>query len=377
MEAIGTLAGGIAHDFNNMLGAMIGYATLAIQDIPDDNPAHTSIQEVLIAANRAKELVKQILTFGRESENEKQALMIRPIVREALKMFRATMPANIELRENIESKSSKVMANVNQIHQILLNLCTNAVHAMEENGGILEVSLDDIDVQEDCTIDGTLVKKGSYVRLKTSDTGKGISKDIIDRIFEPFFTTKQVGKGTGMGLSVIHGIMKKCDEAIGVQSEPGKGTSFSIFCPRLESEDNSDQASSGESDENPMAKILLVDDEKSLVDVTGKILERKGYSVVSKTGSIDALEAFRTDPDSFDLVITDHKMPHMTGAQLAKELIGIKNNISIIMCTGFSETLGPDEAKSIGIKQYLMKPVTIADLDQAIEQTLNIVETAA
>jgi len=375
MEAIGTLAGGIAHDFNNMLGAMIGYANLVLQDVPEDSVAYRNQQEVLIAANRARELVKQILTFGREGEESKKPLKISSITREAVRTFSSSLPENIELRENIEAKSSLIMANVIHIHQILMNLCTNASHAMSQKGGLLEVSLTDIDFESDTTIGNTQIKQGQYVKLKISDTGCGMSHEIMERIFEPFFTTKEVGKGTGMGLSVVHGIVKKCDASIVVQSEVGQGTAFSIFFPRIQTDNEKmpEQKSEGKY----KGRILLVDDEEVMVDVTKQILERLEYKVTGKTSSVEALDLFKAESDKFDLVITDHRMPKMKGTKLAQELLSVKPDIPIILCTGFSEDIGKEEAINMGIKEYLMKPVTNQDLSEAIEKILSHQEVAA
>jgi len=377
MEAIGTLAGGIAHDFNNMLGAMLGYTNLAIQDVPEDTVAHRNLEEVLTAANRARELVKQILTFGREGEENMKPLRITSVVREAMRTIKSSLPANIEVRENIKTTSSSVLANVVHIHQVLLNLCTNASHAMSEKGGVLEVGLVDIDIESDTVISSIPLKQGSYVRLSVSDTGCGMKREVMERVFEPFFTTKEVGKGTGMGLSVVHGIVKKCDAVIGVESQEGKGTTFNVFFPRIQTEDEKAAKSSSDTSEDENGFILLVDDEEIIVDVITQTLERMGYKIIGKTNSLEALELFQEKPDRFDMVITDHRMPKLTGTQFARKLMDIRADIPIILCTGFSEDIGPEEAKKLGIKEYMMKPVTGKQLSETIDNILKPAEVSA
>jgi signal transduction histidine kinase/DNA-binding NarL/FixJ family response regulator len=370
MEAIGTLAGGIAHDFNNMLGAMLGYTNLAIQDVPEGTVAHRNLEEVLTAANRARELVKQILTFGREGEENMKPLRIASVVREATRTIKSSLPANIDVHENIKTTSSSILANVIHIHQILLNLCNNASHAMSEKGGVLKVGLVDIDIESDTIINNTHLKQGKYVRLSVSDTGSGMKQEVTERVFEPFFTTKEVGKGTGMGLSVVHGIVKKCNAIIGIESQEGKGTTFNIFFPRIQTENEKTAESSSDTLEDDNGLILLVDDEEIIVDVTTQTLERMGYKIIGKTSSLEALEIFREEPNRFDMVITDHRMPKLTGTQFAQKLIDIRADIPIVLCTGFSEDIGPEEAKKLGIREYMMKPVTGKQLAQTIETIL-------
>ena len=276
----------------------------------------------------------------------------------------------MELRQSIEASSSTIMANPTQIHQILVNLCTNASHAMDEKGGVLEVSLTDVELKSDTTVDNVYLKKGSYLRLRVSDTGCGISSEIMERIFEPFFTTKKADKGTGMGLSVVHGIIESHSGKITVNSTLGKGTTFNVFFPRIESDQIQEieplEVVSGQGE-----LILLVDDEKVMVDMTKQMLERLGYTVVGKTSSIDALKAFRAESGKFNLVITDLTMPNMTGVQLAKEIISIRPDIPVILCTGFSEDIGPEEAKSMGIKEFVTKPVTKGKMAVIIRNVLD------
>ena len=368
MEAIGTLAGGIAHDFNNILAALIGYADLVKDDIPEGTITHQNIEGVLTVANRATELVKQILTFCRKDEAKLVPMKINTVVAEALKMLRSSLPTTIEFRQDINCNSS-IMADETQIHQVLINLGTNAAHAMSENGGLLEINLSDFDVDSDIvTRDGTL-HRGSYVKLTVKDTGCGMSEEVVERIFEPFFTTKAVGKGTGLGLSVIHGIVENHNGIITVDTKPGEGTTFDIFFPCvkdkeiIETKDSELVYGQGE-------QILFVDDEKSLVDTTTKMLRHIGYKVIGETNSIEALKIFQKNPAKFDLVITDLTMPNMTGIELARELINIQPDIPIVLCTGFREKNNEKSAKAIGIKEVVTKPVNRKKISRIIQQLL-------
>lgn len=371
MEAVGTLAGGIAHDFNNMLGALIGYVNLAMADIPHASLAHCNLQEALTAANRAKDLVQQILTFGRENEEWLKPIQIAPIIREATKTIAASLPKNITVSTDIAETSSMVMANVAQIHQILLNLCTNAAHAMEKEGGTLYVIVQDVDIPARVTMGTAVLDAGSYVQLSVTDTGCGMSEEVRSRIFEPFFTTKEVGKGTGMGLAVVHGIAKKHKATVTVSSREGVGSSFSLFLPRMEVTATDPAGSADKQPTDDRQMILIVDDEPLMVDVTRQILERLGYVVVGRIKSEEALQVFQDDPDRFDLVITDYRMPGMNGTQLARELIDIRPDVPILLCTGFSDQIGPEETRRFGIRAYVAKPVTIKDLDAIIRDILD------
>ena len=370
MEAIGTLAGGIAHDFNNILAAMQGYVELSLEDLPEDAAVRDNLEQVLSCGNRAAKLVRQILTFSRKDQQEKGVLQISSIVKEVLKMLRSSLPATIKIRRKIEADSSLVLADPTQLHQVLVNLCTNASHAMREAGGLLEVSLTDVNFESETKVGDESLPRGPYVKLSVSDTGCGMEKEVMERIFEPFFTTKKVGEGTGLGLSVVHGIVKSHNGAIAVDSTPGKGSTFDIFFPRVES--NEVQAPESSEPATPKQEvILLVDDEEVMVDVTKQILERLGYSVVATTSSIVALEAFQEEPDEFDLVITDQTMPNMTGTQLARELIAIKPDIPVILCSGYPENVNLEEVQSIGIKKFITKPISKQDIAALIREVLD------
>jgi len=370
MEAIGTLAGGIAHDFNNILAAMQGYIELSLEDLPEGAAVRDNLEQVLSCGNRAAKLVKQVLTFSRTNQQEKELTRISSIVKEVLDMLRASLPATIKIRRKIEADSSIVLADPTQIHQVMVNLCTNASHAMRETGGLLEVNLTDINLESETEISDERLGPGHYVKLSVSDTGCGMDKEVMERIFEPFFTTKERNEGTGLGLSVVHGIIKSHDGAITVNSTPGEGTTFDIYLPKIES-DEVQEPEPSELTARQKEVVLLVDDEEMMVDVTKQMLERLGYIVVAKTSSVDALETFQEEPDEFDLVITDQVMPNLTGTQLATELIAIRPDIPVILCTGFGEDVSPEVAENIGIKKFLMKPVSKHEIAAIIRQVLD------
>jgi nitrogen-specific signal transduction histidine kinase/ActR/RegA family two-component response regulator len=372
MEAIGTLAGGIAHDFNNILAGILGYAELASLDIPEGSEAKYNLQQSIKSTYRAKDLVQQILAFSRQSKQERKPLDIRPIIKEALKMLRASLPSTIEIRQNIEADWGAIEADPTQIHQVLMNLCTNAAHAMSENGGVLEVSLTKFDMDAGTSGVNSEIEPGPYLKLRVSDTGSGMPPEILSRIFDPYFTTKETGKGTGLGLAVVHGIVKSHRGAITVSSEPGKGTTFDIYFPR----GDIIQAPSELERIEPLPlggreRILFVDDEKAIVEIGQKLLERLGYEVVSRTSSVEALELFRAKPESFDLVVTDMTMPNMTGDKLARELMGIRPDIPVILCTGFSERITEEKAKLLGIREFVMKPLVMKDLAKSMRRALD------
>ena len=373
MEALGTLAGGIAHDFNNILGIIFGYTELARWSISDNLPATEKLDEVLKAADRAKELVKQILAFSRQGEIEKKPVQVSLVFEEALKMLRATIPSTIDIRSDISSRST-VLGDPTQIHQVLMNLCTNAVHAMRDQGGTLEVTLVDIFMEPKVGDRYSGLHEGLHVQLIVKDTGHGIGPAIMDRIFDPFFTTKEAGVGTGLGLSVVHGIVKGHGGVIQVESEPDKGTMFKVLFPAAESAFSSD----GVEPSLPQGheRILVVDDEPGLAAAMGDMLESLGYETLRRTSSLEALETFLNQPANqpFDLVITDMTMPGMTGLGLARGLLQLKPELPIIICTGFSEHIGPERIGKLGIKGFLMKPVTLRDLAVLVRSALD--ETA-
>ncbi len=370
MEAIGTLAGGIAHDFNNILAAIMGYAEIVKFDIEPSNPAHQKIDQILIASTRAKDLIHQILAFSRQSEMNRKPIQMHLIVKEVLKLLRASLPSSIEIRQKINIESSHVMADATQIHQLLMNLCTNAHHAMRERGGFLDIGLEVLDAEDICANPREEMRQGPYLRLSVADTGDGMDRAVMDRIFEPYFTTKRKGEGTGMGLAVVHGIVKSHGGAVTVASVPGQGTVFHVYFPMVVIDE---KLSDNENEALPKGceRILLVDDEEVLVSLGRQMLELLGYRVESRTSSIEALEAFRSNPDQFDLVITDMTMPNMTGERLAQKMMMIRPNLPVLLCTGFSESISPEKAASVGIKALLMKPIALHKLARMVRHTLD------
>jgi len=370
MEAIGTLAGGIAHDFNNILTSIIGFAELAMLKLPEGDETRSDLDYVIKSGYRARELVKQILSFSRRNEQDLKPVQIHLIIKEALKLLRASLPATIEIHQNVEFEFDVVLADPTQIHQVLMNLGTNAAHAMQESGGVLEVSLTELDLDSVAVSQYPGLNPGPYLELSISDTGFGMDKAVMERIFDPFFTTKNRGEGTGMGLSVVHGIVKSHGGFIFVNSELEKGTKFHVFLPVIEktvaSEDQTEEAMPKGNE-----RIMFVDDEVMLVTMAQEMLEFLGYEVVVRTSSIEALEAFRAQPDKFDLVITDKTMPQMTGFDLAKELREIRPDIPIILCTGFSETIETEMAKAMSINAYIMKPLAMQEMASAVRKVLD------
>ncbi len=369
MESIGTLAGGIAHDFNNILGIIVGNTELAIDDVSEWNPARQNMEEIRTASFRARDVVRQLLSFARQTKLEKKPTNIIPIVKESLKLLRSSIPTSTEIRQNIPIDIDTILADPTQINQVLINLCTNADHAMPD-GGIIKVILKNVELGENATAQYHDLNPGRYVNLIVSDTGHGIPKEEIDRIFDPYFTTKEVGKGTGMGLAVVHGIVKGHTGLITVESEFEKGTTFSMFFPVVEKE----AVVETETDEDlPIGneRILFVDDEESIAKLGHRRLERLGYKLESTTSPIKALELFRSQPDQFDLVITDLTMPKMTGDKLVKEILNIRSDIPIILCTGFSEKIDEKKAKEIGAADYIEKPLDKRDFAFKVRKVLD------
>ncbi len=371
-QALGQMASGVAHDFNNILSGIMGYAEMALYDIPGNSRARKSIEQVLKASNRAEDLVKQILAFSRQSESdqERRPIQVHHIVQEALKLTRASLPTTIDIHQDISTHGTTVLADPTQIHQIMMNFCTNAHHAMREKGGILEVSLVPVELDSIEVGDYPDLKPGSYLKLSIGDTGDGMDANTMQRIFDPYFTTKEKGVGIGMGLSVVHGIVKRHNGAIKVFSRLGEGSTFQVLLPRIEKEIEY-EAEALEPLSLGKERILFVDDEKALIDLGKQMLERLGYKVVSRTSSVEALEAFRSDPEKFDLVITDMTMPNMTGDKLAEEIMAIRPDTPIILCTGFSQLITEGQAKKMGIREFVMKPLVMSDLAKTIRKVLD------
>ena len=370
IEAIGTLAGGIAHDFNNILVVILANCDLAETKLAEDSEAIDNLNQVRNAGNRARMLIKQILAFGRMGEQEMIALSLTPLIKEALKFIRSTLPTSIEIRDYIEADPGIIEADTTQIHQIVMNLCTNAGHALREEGGTLHVRLTRVEVDRQTALQHHELHDGPHVRLTVTDTGCGMDSETLEHIFDPYFTTKDVGEGTGLGLSVVHGIVNTHGGAITVESEPGKGTTFHVYFPVIEKEEKIQ-----EEDEGPLPtgneRILFVDDEQMILDMAEEMLRELGYDVVTKKSSVEALELFRADPDRFDLVITDMTMPKMTGDQLSRELMKVRPDIPIILCTGFNPKISEEKAKEIGIKAFAMKPLVGRDMANIVRKVLD------
>jgi PAS domain S-box-containing protein len=368
MEAIGTLAGGIAHDFNNILSIILGFTGLTLEDNKIDDDGRENLDTVLTAANRARDLVQQILTFSRKGDQKKLRVSLQTVLADALKMLRSTFPANVEMRTDIDPRDLVVLADPTQMHQVLMNLCTNAGQAMPR-GGILEVKLQRVQIDGKSLEAFDMQGNGSCVRLMVRDTGIGMDAATLERVFEPFYTTKPLGSGTGLGLSVVHGIVKEHGGHIAVESAAGAGTTFTMLLPlaaqgEIVPEVEVEQAPRG------TGRIMVVDDEPAVVRMVEKLLTRLGYEVVGQENSVEALRLFREQPDQFDLVITDHSMPDMTGDVLAKELRRIRPTIPIVICTGYSADFTQESAKIAGIDGYIMKPSMPAELGHVVFDVL-------
>ena len=369
IEAIGTLAGGIAHDFNNILSAVIGHSELAMLYLPKKSKAKQNLKKILDSAYRARKLVNLIQTISLEGEAEPKPVQIHLIVNEALKLLRASLPATIEIHQQIASESDTVLCDPGHIHQVVMNLCANAQYAMRESGGVLSLTLAPDDVNSDLAAAYPDLHPGPYIKLTVSDTGYGMDRSTIERIFDPYFTTKEIDMGTGLGLAVVHGIVKSYGGKIIAFSQPGKGTTFEIFFPRMldpveeETEEFNDLPRGDES-------ILFVDDEEILVDLGCELLKKLGYQVESTTSPDQALKVFQERPNRFDLVITDLTMPRITGAELAAKLIQIRADIPIILCSGYNETISKDRAKELGIRALEKKPLVIRELAATIRRVL-------
>ncbi len=369
MEALGTLAGGIAHDFNNILGVILGYAEIIRDSSGPDENLKRRVDEIIVAGSRARDLVNQVLNFSRQGPQKMQPLHLAPLVEESLTLLRPSLPEKIRITIMVQADNDQIAADPTQMHQVLLNLCTNAIQAMTGLGGELTISLDDVSEHE--TLPSGLNGQDWYVRLSVSDTGPGIKKDVMERIFDPFFTTKQPDEGTGLGLSVVHGILKAHGGAIEVKSELGKGTTFYVYLPRADAATMLESEAEATSMLLPeQSRVLFVDDELPLAEIGRELLEDFGFEVVVRTSSIEALEAFRFRPDAFDLVITDNFMPNMTGVDMAKEMLNIRPGLPIILCTGFSDSVSEKRVRTLGIGAMIKKPILKSKLVAAVARLL-------
>jgi PAS domain S-box-containing protein len=375
LEAIATLSGGIAHDFNNILAVIVTNAEMTLEDIAAEDPLSKHLEIILKAGFRGKDLVKQILTLSRRTEQERQPIQIEPIVEECLNLLRASLPTTIGVKKWLADDLGMIAADPTQIHQVVMNLCTNAADALRETGGELEVVIDEVELDDEACKAYSGLQPGAYIELQVSDTGHGMDRETMERIFDPFYTTKIQGKGTGLGLSVVHGIVKSHGGVITVDSVPERGTIFSALFPKIERRQEARTEQLISQDETGHERILFVDDEKDYVVAKARMLERLGYKVVALTDSRETLDLFRSRPEAFDLVITDQTMPHLTGDMLAREILNIRGDIPIILCSGSSPeidlALTPEKSRAIGIREVLLKPVDKQQMNQAIRRHLN------
>ncbi len=370
MESISTIIGGIAHDFNNILYIITGNAELALGDISKWNPVHVNLVQIKAAALRAASIVKQLLSFSRKTDQELNVISALTVIKDALKFVRSVIPTTIEIRTNITTTDAAILADPIQINQILMNICNNAAQAMEETGGILEISVKTTTIDERALTPHSELTPGEYIRIAVSDTGPGIDPEILERIFDPYFTTKDVGKGSGMGLAIVHGSVKNHMGVISVDSQPEEGTTFNIFLPLVSAKpevktETIDNLILGDE------RLLFIDDEKSIINMAEQTLTRLGYRVETRLNPLDALELFQSKPDKFDLVITDMTMPQMTGVMLSEKLMKIRPEIPVIICSGHSALIDKEKAMQLGIAAYVMKPIIKQELAQTIRKVLD------
>ncbi len=373
MEAIGTLAGGIAHDFNNILSGIFGYSQLARRDINHPEKGQKHIDQIIKGAKRASDLVQQILTFSRQSEYQKMSLGLHLVVKESIKLLRPTLPSTIKINTEIHTKEA-VQADPTKMHQVIINLCTNAYHAMSDSGGTLTISLSEVEIFHPKHLKEKNVCPGNYLRLEVTDTGHGMDEKVLNKAFDPYFTTKQIGKGTGFGLSLVHAIVEEHGGFLDVQSEPGKGSSFYIYLPVIE--EKTQPPDTQKDDTNRLdgnESIMVVDDEEAIRLVTQEVLEHYGYQVHLYENGLDAYKDFVKNPRHFDLIVSDMTMPEMTGDKLARKMLTIRPALPIILCTGFTENFSEDQACDIGIKKFLYKPISNIDLVRSIRDVLDSV----
>ena len=370
MESIGNLAGGIAHDFNNILCPIVGMSELLLDDLPSGSLERENAQEILRAGMRGSDLVKQILTFSRQSEHQMAPTQIQNILKEVLKLSRSTIPTYIEIKQDIQTDCGIIRADATQIHQVAMNIITNAYHAMEKNGGKLTVRLNETELRE-TNVPQVNLSPGRYALLSISDTGHGMASDLIEKIFDPYFTTKELGKGTGLGLAVVHGIVKEHNGDIKVYSEIGKGSTFNVYLPLMDKSVNLDISDTTKELETGHERILLVDDEEPIAKLEKQILERLGYKVTMRFSSLEVLEFFKANPKAVDLIISDMAMPNMSGDELAAEIKSIRSDIPIIICTGFSERIKNKDANDLKVSGILMKPIVKSEMAKMVRMVLD------
>ncbi len=370
MEAIGTLAGGIAHDFNNILSAIVGYTDLSLFSKDCDEKIKGNLEQVKKASDRAKDLVGQILSFSRTEPYQAKAMDLGPVIREVLKLLRATIPSSISIIKNIPIGLGRVVADPTRIHQIIMNLCTNAVHALGNKDGTITIDFSKV-MSSMVAHDLNGISAPKCLKLSISDTGKGMSPEVTSRIFNPYFTTKEQGEGTGLGLAVVHGIVRASGGVICVDSEEGIGTTFHVYLPCTEESEETHDTGEMMPVARGHEKILFVDDEATLADMAKEMLQRLGYEVVTMTSSVDALEMIKADPDGFDLLITDQTMPVLSGLELAQKVLAVREKIPVILYTGYSATINGAEARRVGIKEFMMKPLSMTNLSHVVRKVLD------
>jgi len=370
METLGTLAGGIAHDFNNILTPILGYTEMAMENTDASSRVREDLKQALKAANRAKDLVQQILVFSRHVDHERRPINLILVVKEAVKLIRSWVPTTIDIRLQIDSNCGMVLADPTQLHQVMMNLCTNAYHSMRDEGGVITVKMAPAEIDPELARSNKNLASGNFISLIISDTGHGMDEGTIARIFEPFYTTKGVGEGTGLGLSVVHGIISGHEGAITVESQPDRGSTFRIYLPLVEDKETQEDI---QEEKRRLAgeRIMFVDDEVIIAEMGREMLSRMGYEVSTFSNSLQALDAFTASPSSFDLVITDQTMPGMTGVQLARAMMAMRPNIPIILISGFSETITAEDSKKMGIREYVAKPILAQDLNTAIRKVMD------
>lgn len=370
MESIGTIAAGVAHDFNNILYMITGNAKLALEDIPEGHPVHVNLKEIKSAGLRAAGIVKQLLNFSRKADVELRPIGAITVTKDVVKFLRSTIPSSIEIRKHFPDSEITILGDPVQINQVMMNLCMNASQEMEETGGIIEITVDTESLQEGASSNLSDLTSGEYLKITISDTGPGIDPEIIDRIFDPYFTTKDVGKGSGMGLAVVHGIVKNHNGAITVASQPGEGAIFTVYFP-ISAEKFVKEVKSPDKIPRGDESIIFVDDEASIAKMGGQMLERLGYEVETKTNPVEVLDLFKSNPDQYDLIITDMTMPQMTGVKLSEKLKAVRSDIPIIVCTGHSSLIDEEKAKTIGIEGFAMEPIVLRDIARVVRSVLD------
>lgn len=373
LEAMGTLAGGIAHDFNNILASILGNTQMCLADVPEGGVLRSNLQEIFKAGTRAKDLVGQILAFSRSADHTRRTIRIQPVVNEAVRFMRASLPSTIQIQKRLSGSALHVDAESTQIYQVLVNLCTNAGHAMDDRGGTLTVSLEGIEVSPEMATQHVGLQPGPHVHLSVRDEGHGIPSVIQERIFEPFFTTKPAGEGTGMGLAVVYGIVRGHGGAVEVESVQGHGATFHVYLPRAKAEDSGSIVPLADCPRGE-GHVLFVDDEVAIVRVAKQMLESLGYEVTTSTDSRSALELFCANPERYDVVMTDQIMPGLEGDAFARELLCVRSDVPIILCTGYSERVATEEAQAKGIRKFLTKPILIEDMAKALHEVREQIE---